>query len=579
MKVIVGDCEVFKHYFLFIAKDMASGEVSIIETREDLLKFYQDNINSYWVFYNAEYDMHILKAKLLGTYDTHSVSTQIIDQGRKPFEIFSPKDLKQFPMIVYDAKTTIHGLKRLEAFMGEDICETTVPFTLDRPLTQEERNEVIYYCKHDVEQTCKVLKHIKPAFASHLAVCKEFALDRRQNLFKNTPKLAEAVLMGSARGRRIFDDEFQITLPNCLNLTTYKFVLTWFENMLKKGRDGEEVYSQRLECDVAGVPHVFAWGGVHGALPRFKCSGDIVALDVASYYPSMIIQYGFHSRNWTNPQQYNDMYKARLEFKANKDPRQLPYKLALNSSYGLLKDKHSRSYDPRMANSICITGQLLLLMLMERVEQANCAELIQSNSDGVYYNVHDIDKLREVYHQWETDTGMKMEEDHYKTIVQKDVNNYILIAEDGSIKTKGAILKKRSALDNDMPIIREALVEYFVKGTPPEETINNCDELIKFQIIKSKPSCYEQMVLNGATYDLKYYRLFAAKGPEYHTPAWTAGDKTAKVSGAPESCAIDNSNIVGVSCPQWLDKSWYINKVNEILFSPTSGFAISTLIP
>lgn len=578
MKIIVADCEVFKHYFLLVAKDIATGDVAVIESRNDLLDFYNNNLDSIWVFYNADYDRTIVKAKLIGTYDIKGVNDAIIVEGKKPFEIFAPEHRNMFPMIAYDAKTTPHGLKKLEAFMGEDIRETTVPFDLDRPLTDAERAEVIFYCKHDVEQTCKVLEHIKPAFESHLAVCSEFNLDLKQNLFKTTPKLAEAVLMGNTRRGPQFNDEFDVKLPDCIELKNYKFVQKWFEMMLERGRKGEEVYSQRLECDVAEVPHVFAWGGVHGAIQKYKCTGDIVALDVASYYPSMIIKYGYHSRQWTNPEQYNDMYKARLQFKAAKDPRQLPYKLALNSSYGLLKDKYSKSYDPRMANSICLTGQLLLLMLMERVEEAGCADLIQSNSDGVYYNVHDIDKLREVYHQWEADTGMGMEEDHYTTIIQKDVNNYILIAEDGSIKTKGALLKQRSPLDNDIPILRRALVEYFVNGTPPDETINKADKLIDFQIIKSRPSCYRNMVLNGETYDLKYYRLFAAKGSCFKTPMWTAGNKSAKVSGAPENCHLDNGNIHDVTCPQWLDKSWYIDKAVEILFSPDSGYAVSSML-
>lgn len=578
MKVIVADCEVFKHYFLLVAKDMATEEEHIIESREDLLKFYNENVNSIWVFYNAEYDRNIIKAKLIGTYDVRAFSDAIIVEGRKPFTLFQPEHRNLFPLIAYDAKTSPHGLKKLEAFMGEDICETTVPFDLDRPLTQTERDEVIYYCKHDVDQTCKVLKHIKASFSSHLAVCKEFNLDLIQNLFKTTPKLAEAVLTGKYRSNSYFNDEFDVRIPDCIQLSTYNYVRKWFDNMLEQGRKGENVYQQRLECDVAGVPHVFAWGGVHGAIPKYSLTNaNIVALDVTSYYPSMIIQFGYHSRNWSNPQQYNDIYKARLEFKANKDPRQLPYKLALNSSYGLLKDKYSKSYDPRMANSICITGQLLLLMLMERVEKAQCADLIQSNSDGVYYHVHDLDKLREIYHQWESETGMVMEEEFYKAIFQKDVNNYILISQDNSVKTKGALLKERGPLDNDMPIIRKALVEYFLNGTPPAKTINEAQYLIDFQIVKSKPSCFDAMKLNGETYDLKYYRLFAAKGPKYHAPVWSKGDKTSRVSGAPESCKLDNSNINGVLCPDWLNKNWYIDKVREILTSPSSGFAIDPL--
>lgn len=304
----------------------------------------------------------------------------------------------------------------------------------------------------------------------------------------------------------------------------------------------------------------------------------MINIGLCAYYPSMIITFNFHSRNWGNPQKYNDLYYTRLQLKAAKDPRQTPYKLALNSSYGLLKDKLSRSYDPRMANSVCITGQLLLLMLMERVEAANCADLIQSNSDGVYYNVHDEDKLRAVYKQWEIDTGMKMEEDHYHTIVQKDVNNYILIGDNNVVKTKGILLKKRTPIDNDTPIIQKALQEYFVNGTDPRTTIEASNNLIDFQIIKSRPSSFDKMELNGIQYDLKYYRLFAARGAGYRNAVWSKGDKYAKVSGTPESCALDNGYIVDAPCPQWLDKEWYILKATELIHNQENGFAIGTLL-
>lgn len=581
MKVIVGDCEVFKHYFLFVAKDMATGDIDVIETRDDLLDFYNKNKETIWVFYNASYDINILKAVLIGTYNPHTVSQQIIEQNKKPFEIFERADLHRYPIIAFDAKTTVHGLKKLEAFMGEDIRETTVPFDLPRPLTEQEREEVIFYCKHDVEQTCKVLRIIKPAFASHLAVCKEFGLPRVDNLHKKASRLAEAVLMGNARKTLTNNDEFDVIIPECVKLTKYQFVRDWFEEMLERGRNGEDVYSQKLECEVHGVPHVFGWGGVHGARTRFECHGGcyggIVTLDVRSYYPSLIINFGFYSRNWPNASFYNDIYNTRLELKKANDPRQQAYKLILNSSYGLLKDKYSRSYDPRMANSVCITGQLLLLMLMERIELSNQdIRLIQSNSDGVYYTVPDEpQEFDEIYHQWERDTGLTLEKDYFREIVQKDVNNYLMVAKDGYYKTKGSMLKERSPLDNDMPIIQKALLAYFMNNTSPEDTINSSNMLIDFQIVKSRPSCYDTMELNGESYDLKYYRLFAAKGDEYGSPRWRRGDAVSKVSGAPKACKLDNSNIIDVTCPQWLDKSWYIDRVKELIYGPDSGFNIT----
>jgi DNA polymerase elongation subunit (family B) len=86
-------------------------------------------------------------------------------------------------------------------------------------------------------------------------------------------------------------------------------------------------------------------------------------------YPAIMIEYGFLSRNVTNPNRYREIRDTRLKLKAKKDPMQLPYKIVLNSAYGSFKDKYNPLYDPRMANNICVAGQLLLLDLAEKIEK------------------------------------------------------------------------------------------------------------------------------------------------------------------------------------------------------------------
>jgi DNA polymerase elongation subunit (family B) len=66
---------------------------------------------------------------------------------------------------------------------------------------------------------------------------------------------------------------------------------------------------------VAGVPHVFAWGGLHGAMPKYGGEGFFINMDVRSYYPSMMIEYNFLSRNVYNPEKFKEIYFDRIEFK------------------------------------------------------------------------------------------------------------------------------------------------------------------------------------------------------------------------------------------------------------------------
>jgi DNA polymerase elongation subunit (family B) len=127
------------------------------------------------------------------------------------------------------------------------------------------------------------------------------------------------------------------------------------------------------------VPHTFAWGGIHGAIPKYFGKGRFINMDVRSYYPSLMIEYDFLSRNVLSPEKFKQIYWDRIAFKASKDPRQLPYKIVLNGTYGAMKDKFNNLYDPKQANNVCINGQLLLLDLMERLEDycAKSSSLIQ----------------------------------------------------------------------------------------------------------------------------------------------------------------------------------------------------------
>lgn len=94
-------------------------------------------------------------------------------------------------------------------------------------------------------------------------------------------------------------------------------------------------------------------------------------------YPSLMIRYNYFSRALINPQKYVTIYNDRIAYKKAGDPRANALKLCLNSSYGLLKDQYAASYDPQMANNICVAGQLLLLDLMEHVENHTSTKLVQ----------------------------------------------------------------------------------------------------------------------------------------------------------------------------------------------------------
>ena len=585
------DFEVFKHDWLIVVIDVTNKrEHVIINDVEQLQELYDNNKYDVWVGYNSRnYDQYVLKALLCG-FDAKKINDFIIIGGKKGW-MFSSL-LNKIPLNNYDIMTSFHGLKQLEGFMGNSIRESSVPFNIERPLTQEEIQETVKYCRHDVEQTIEVFIQRKEEFKSHLSLIKAFKLPISY-ISKTKAQLA-AIILGA--NKKSHNDEFEIELPSTLKIKKYKEVVNWYKNPINRD------YSKTLELDVSGVPHVFAWGGLHGALPKYSGEGYFVNIDVASYYPALMIEYNFISRNIANPSKYREIRDTRLKLKAEKNPMQAPYKIVLNSTYGAMKDKNNALHDPRQANNVCVGGQLLLLDLIELLD-GHC-QLIQSNTDGLIiklFQEDDYEVIDDICYEWEQRTRMQLDFDSYKKIFQKDVNNYVIVDFDGDYKSKGAYAKKWTKkdknkkevddlLDYDCVILREALINYFLYGVHPKQTIQECNELRKFQKIVKVSSKYLYALYNstvteekirdsnnklktvkvftgGKIQKEKCFRVFAStlesEGSIFKVKNLQKNPE--KFQDTPEHCFFINEDVTNAGIPKKLDKDWYFDMVMKRL--------------
>lgn len=565
------DFEVFKHDWLVVVMDMSEKKTHvIINSPEELKALYEKNITDIWVGFNSRhYDQYILKAILCG-FDPKRMNDFIIVKGNPGWKFSSL--LNQFRLNNYDVMTNIdRGLKTFEGFMGNDIKETSVPFDIDRALTEAEIQETVKYCKHDVEQTIEVFLKRKKDFEAHLGLvkiaCEGKPLDL--SLIGKTKAQLSAIILDATR--QDYDDEFDIDFPYSMRIQTYTAVVDWYRNPLNRcyQKDGKK---NQLDIEVAGVPHQFGWGGLHGAIPKYHGCGYFINMDVASLYPSLMIQYNLHSRSMKNPQKYVQIYEQRLKYKAEKNPLQAPLKLVLNSTYGVMKDKNNSLFDPLQANKVCVYGQLLLLDLMERLEPY--CKIIQSNTDGVLIQMPEgqdedefYSQIDDIAHEWETRTGLKLEFDEYREVFQKDVNNYIIIDSSGHYKSKGAYVKELSDLDYDLPIINKALVEYMVRGIPAKRTIMECDDLKEFQLVSKISGKYTHILHGSKTIKEKCIRIFASKieTDEGVFKVHAITGRPAKISNSPAHCFIYNDTVNGVRVPNKLDKQWYIDLANKRL--------------
>lgn len=568
--MIIYDFEVFKYDWLIVWLDTKTRKVHHIVNDKLLFeKFYNYYKDVIWVGYNSRnYDVWIAKAILCG-FNPYEMNVWLIEKERKGFE-FS-RSLNKFPILNYDCSVGFRSLKELEAFMGHDIKETTVPFNINRKLTEKEIYETLEYCQHDVMEEFEVFVETKSEFESHVGLVTEFELPF--SMINKTKAQMSAEILGAVK--KPHDDEFDISLPNNIQLGKYQFIRDHFENWAKNSKNYEEI---TLETMVCGVPHVFGVGGVHGSQDKYYGTGFYLMADVGSYYPAGMIEYDFLSRNVTDKKKYRRIRDDRMIMKANKDPRQAPRKIVLNATFGASKDKYNNLFDPLQANNLCIANQLFLIDLLEKLE-GKC-ELIQSNTDGVLlklFREEDKEMIMEICHEWERRTLFELEFDEYTTVIQKDVNNYIIIDKDGHIKRKGAYVKKLNRLDNDMPIVNKAVVDWFVNKIPVEQTVMASDRLIDFQKITKISGKYEFGfkeqynepigfdVKQGHIVNEKVHRCFASLDPSDGSLYKKKRDKETldKTASTPIKCFIDNSNVENKPVPKKLDKQWYIDLAKE----------------
>lgn len=556
------DFEVFKHdWMVVVINPVTHDERVIINDADALTALYEEHKREIWVGYNnLHYDQFIFKGILCG-FDPKAINDFIIAEGHKGWQYSSL--LRKVYMVNYDVfhPRTDRGLKTHEAYLGNDICETTVPFDIDRKLTEAEIAETVKYCHHDVEQTIEVFMQRKSEFDARMDLLKMFELPLVY-LGKTDAQLT-AIILGAERPARPRDDEFDIVPLPCLDLGPYDFIRSWYLD------PANQDYSATLDFDIAGCPHKCAWGGLHGAIAQYAGEGYFINVDVESYYPAEMIAHALLSRNVQDPSKFKGIRDHRIELKHAKDPRQKALKLVINGTYGASKDKFNALYDPRQANMVCVNGQLMLIDLMHKLVRDVGAEIIQSNTDGVLIRMPDgfdggpdafYDRVDDVAYEWEHRTGMGLEFDEFTRVYQKDVNNYVLVAADGSMKTKGAYVKKLGPLDYDLAVVNKALVEFMVHGVPVEDTIAADNDLIDYQRVVKVSGKYKYGVHGHERLTDRCFRVFASTresdGMIGRVKAGKA--KPEKFGNTSEHSFIDNGDVHGKKCPGYLDKSWYI---------------------
>lgn len=485
--------------------------------------------------------------------------------------IFTGERIKWSPYMYLDTRNELAlgvSLKKIEANLGLDIRESTVPFTIDRKLTEKEIEEVLFYCNHDVTTTIEVLNLRFVYFKSLFELCEMFELNDR-GVTKTRAALTAEILgcrkkivrydrlsfgyidflkehsseKTKERYSEIYgdysDNENRIKLFNDI-IAFYRKIESMFltrkkqfsfkvqnyknarEEMTRLNEEFRLLVSEyekmALTVDIAGVEHKLKFGGIHGAIPNYIGHGTFLSLDVTSYYPYLMVNNNWVTRNTMFPERVIRIINRRVELKRVKDPQQQILKIVINSLYGVLKAETSAVCDAVLSNNVCVNGQLALANLVLRL--SHVSTLIQSNTDGIIIETSPdkMDEIREIYHAWEKDFNFNLEEDEITDIYQRDVNNYLVKFKNGEIKAKGRYsnIKKINFEKNDKRCIDLSVKAKFEHLCEVMNTENG--SRVKYMPWELKDNVkfdYRSFLMNLAYRELTAFQILCVQGSTF----------------------------------------------------------------
>jgi hypothetical protein len=572
--IITYDIEVLKYDWVMVFK--IGEEYRVIHNNPKELEEFIDVLNKSKTilagFNNYGYDDIVLAGTLLNK-EPYEISKKIILTGERvkyKLNLITLDVMQELPLGV--------GLKSSQANLGMSIVETPIDFNIDRPLTPSELELLIKYCKNDVKDTEMLLKKRLDYFQAKFEIVNEFGLDI--SCVKNTRAILSSKVL-KCKKVELPKDRLHIDYDKHINWDLIpKEVIEFFKKCeydYRCGGDYKEIETRKIKVLVAGVPHVYAFGGLHGALEKYNGSGYYLHIDVSSYYPSLIIVNNFMSRTTQEPWRFKELRDTRYKLKAEKNPKQYIYKILINATFGAMKSEYNALYDPKQANNICINGQIILTQLI--MELKDYCQLIQSNTDGlvVKYEPKDYEKIVKIVTDFGNRFGLTFDIDKIIKIAQRDVNNYAIMFEDGHIEAKGRFSKFDNGdfKQNSLSIIDRALVNYYIYNKPVADTVIEAyknNDLAPFQIICKMGSTYNGMYYEygdeGETELIptqKVNRVFATNDQKYWGIYKRKGDSYQKIANTSEHNIIHNGDLASFDKSK-LDLNYYIALCNKNLY-------------
>jgi hypothetical protein len=573
------DCEVYPNYFLAAFKHVSSGKTSSVSTSSQLSDDDIAKLTSImsrrttFGFNSRNYDIPIIQYALEGhtTEQIHALSDYIIENRSQGWQTRDKFNLPALTWDTFDIQEPAPGVMvSLKLYGGRMNSQRLqdLPIEPGTVLSSAQMDEIKDYCVNDLDTNLDLFDNIRQQIQLRVDMSEEYSQDLRS---KSDAQIAEAVLAyelgGKSRPPKIpASTTYQYTAPSYLRFQSHdlKVLLSDIEfcefGLSKSGSIELPPELKNRKVTIGTTTYKLGIGGLHSMekkqAVKTKSSQILADCDVASYYPAIILNLGLYPKQ-LGPDfltAYEGIVKRRLAAKRSGNKVVADsLKIVVNGSFGKLGSKYSMLYAPDLMLTVTLTGQLSLLMLIERIENAGI-KVVSANTDGIV-SLMDKDQYQEyldIRFDWEIDTSFELEETRYSALYSRDVNNYLAISDHGP-KGKGIFSENMLMKNPVAPICTEAAIKYLTEGVRVEETVGTCMDLTKFLTVRT--------VKGGAVWRDQYLGkvvrwIYSTDGEPIRYKS--NGNKVAGSDGA-----MPVMELGGI--PKSLDERKYINTAQEIL--------------
>lgn len=479
------------------------------------------------------------------------------------------KHLDLFKIHHFDNEAKRTSLKWIQCHLNMDnVAE--MPHEHSTPVTSlEQIHSILAYNLNDVMATVKLYLHPK---TQDLIELRRWAINKyglMTGYNTSNAHMGETVFLSQLGSIPPADKEISpirvdsLLIPSIeLNTRSFKRIHDLFKKTIIK--DGVSI---SMSAVYDGMNYKFGLGGIHAARED-SIFENIDSVDVKSFYPNIAIQFGFKPKHVGEKftKIYKNLYEERMATKNKVHNNGL--KESLNSVFGKSNSEFSPLYDPSFTYSITINGQLLIAELCEKITESGAGKIIMANTDGIEVQVNDRDLFNTIIKTWSDKYNMPLSFSKYKKLIIRDVNNYIGIYEDNSVKTKGAYeIEKEFHKDPSAKICSIAVMNYYLHNIPIDKTIDTWPDIDAFFLFRrAKTGKFIGIPKDGSnSFDLpKTLRyLITEEGfVLYHIT-----DSVKNKLHADGYITIYNNKDVIEDID--IDKSWYKREANKLLITLT----------